>query len=695
MKTIKFKITFSIIICSFITAVVIGFLSIFFVGKETNKSAEKELLQTCENSKSQIDGMISRVEQSVNTLSDISLKKLDVNRFKTDSKYVDDFTKEITDDVLEFAENTDGAITVYVRYNPDFTSPTSGLFLSRNNTDSAFDSLTPTDFSMYDKNDTEHVGWYYIPVENKAPIWMNPYLNKNINVYMISYVVPLYVDGTSIGIIGMDIDFSKITDISDKVKAFEKGYAFLTGEDGSIIHHKQLEVGTDLDKIDGGKLKAVKKFITNKQSDGKVIEYTYKNTDKKLVSNSLCNGMKIALTAPVRQIEDGTFILENNIVVFMIISVILSTIIGIFISSGIANPIKKLTTIITSTSKLDFHKTGEGEKLSKRKDETGKMAKAVSEMREALRNLVSNVENVEKGITENVEKLDSIMKENNAISEDNSATTEEMAAGMQETNSNTNMMVENIEGVKKNSSGIQQLVEKGKEDSISVSARAKELCTSTSVSSNKTMEVYESMRKRTHDAMEQSKAVARINELTQDIKDISSQTNLLALNANIEAARAGESGRGFAVVASEIGSLAEQTLSTVDGINDIVNEVNQAVENMSDCMETIMNFVEQTVVKDYNSFSVIGEQYENDAEQFSMSMEQIHNEVSDLNSRLEEIAVALEQINTTIGQSSVGVNLIAEKSCEAVTKTMEGYKCLEDNKESVEKLKEIVNLFKI
>ena len=72
------------------------------------------------------------------------------------------------------------------------------------------------------------------------------------------------------------------------------------------------------------------------------------------------------------------------------------------------------------------------------------------------------------------------------------------------------------------------------------------------------------MKDKADAAVEQSKAVQKINDLTNEIKEISSQTNLLALNANIEAARAGEAGRGFAVVASEIGSLASQTLSTVE-----------------------------------------------------------------------------------------------------------------------------------
>jgi len=76
--------------------------------------------------------------------------------------------------------------------------------------DAEFKSLTPTDFSSYDKDDLEHVGWYYIPVNNGKPTWMEPYLNSNINVYMISYVVPIVIDNVKVGIVGMDIDFKEM-----------------------------------------------------------------------------------------------------------------------------------------------------------------------------------------------------------------------------------------------------------------------------------------------------------------------------------------------------------------------------------------------------------------------------------------------------------------------------------------------------
>ena len=69
----------------------------------------------------------------------------------------------------------------------------------------------------------------------------------------------------------------------------------------------------------------------------------------------------------------------------------------------------------------------------------------------------------------------------------------------------------------------------------------------------------------------------------------------------------------FSVVATEIGALASQTFQTVDGINEIVKDVNEAVANMTECIQVIMNFLEETVVADYSTFGQVGERYEKDA----------------------------------------------------------------------------------
>ena len=695
MKSIRMKITVAIVICSLITACIISLLSISDTRKLSTAAAEKQLVLTCENTGEEINALISRIEQSVDTITDIAMERLEFSKFKNNSEYEKEYTNGLMEDFFTFAEHTDGAITAYIRYNPEFTEPTSGIFLTRNDTESAFESVTPTDFSMYDPTDLAHVGWYYLPVANKAPLWMDPYLNANINVYMISYVVPLYENGTSVGILGMDIDFGQLTDLVDQSIAFDSGYSFVLSSTGNVLYHKEIEAGADLAEYNGGELASVKEFVMDPANQGKTLQYRLNGDAKYLSYVELKNGMKLVLTAPVEEIRAEANALSIQILLFLVMGIVIAIILGVLVGSTIAKPIKRITEIIKQTAQLNFHRTSDIDKMMKIRDETGVMAKAVHEMRSVLRELVNNMENVKDDLVENMQRLDDVMRENNSISEDNSATTQELAAGMEETTASATMIVSNIDAIQANVEDIRGLSEREQQESKAIMARARDLRDNTNASNEKAMGIYADMKVRTEEAIEKSKVVAKINELTEDIRSISSQTNLLALNANIEAARAGEAGRGFAVVATEIGALANQTFQTVDGINEIVADVNDAVSNMTNCIQVIMNFLEETVVKDYNVFGQVGERYENDAQSFAEAMQHIYSEISELNRKITEIVDAMEGVNYTITESATGVNMIAEKSGVAVAKTLEGYDHLRESATSLELLKEFIEKFKV
>lgn len=231
MKSIKFKISLAILICSILIAILIGFESISNSTNVAETNSREKLTLICQNKTSELNATITKVEESVNTLSEIALENLDdVDKFSADAQYVQNYQDSIEAIAKKFGENTDGAMTFYIRFNPQITPPTSGIFYSKPDEKSDFEKLVPTDFSKYDPSDMEHVGWYYIPVNAKKPTWLDPYLNSNINVYMVSYVVPLFKDGKSIGIVGMDIEFKNIQGIVENTKVYDSGYAFLLNE---------------------------------------------------------------------------------------------------------------------------------------------------------------------------------------------------------------------------------------------------------------------------------------------------------------------------------------------------------------------------------------------------------------------------------------------------------------------------------
>jgi methyl-accepting chemotaxis protein len=205
--------------------------------------------------------------------------------------------------------------------------------------------------------------------------------------------------------------------------------------------------------------------------------------------------------------------------------------------------------------------------------------------------------------------------------------------------------------------------------------------------------MYEQIKERKEVAIAGLSAVEKIDELTAAIVEISDQTSLLSLNATIEAARAGEAGRGFAVVAQEIGNLAHRSLETINNINAITAEVNIAVKNITDSMTDTTNFMENTVLVDYDNFNQIGVQYMNDADTFKKGMNNISEDINVLDEAMQQVSVAVQNINRTIGETSVGVNNIADKTANVVNATSDNYELTSNTVERIEELREIVDRF--
>lgn len=692
MKSIKSKVTILVVLCSVISVMLCGTLSSFKSMKVSNEDAEQIMSQTCKSSAQDLDLTLSKIEQSVDTLANITTASIeDFSRFKKDNAYVTEITKALEPIALQFANETEGALTYYIRYNPDFTEPTSGIFATKNAEDEPFEQLTPTDFSSYEPTDLEHVGWYYTPVNNGKPTWMDPYLNSNINVYMISYVVPIFIDGESVGIVGMDIDFSKLQTKIDNITAYDTGYAFLVNADNQIMHHKSLEYGTAL-KDASSKLDEA---LVNNDNQYKEISYTYNGEKMGGFYCVLQNGMKLVITVPNAELIANTTSIIKISLIAELVSILLSIVVGMLLSSKMVRPIKTMTRIIQKQGDLDLKKDAQMDNLVKMKDETGDMARAVNVMNEKLRAMVKLLEDTGTSVLNNSKFLGTSSKAVGEMCDDNSATTQELAATMEEAASSTERVNENVGMITNHAKVIMDLSQKGESESKEILIRANNLSTKVQGANENTKKIYEEIAQQKMVAIEKAKSVEQINTLTQNIMEISSQTNLLALNASIEAARAGEAGKGFAVVAEEIGNLAIQTRDSVQNIETIIGEVNEAVNNLATCLNTSMDFLESTVMEDYGEFLNVSEQYAKDATNFESGMREIAESVEKLDQAIDHIAVSMEDIGKMTNEAANGISLVAEKTVEIVEKMTAEDNLVKGNTEYAGQLSDIVGRFSV
>ncbi|MGN0485361.1 MAG: methyl-accepting chemotaxis protein [Lachnospiraceae bacterium] len=477
-----------------------------------------------------------------------------------------------------------------------------------------------------------------------------------------------------------------------QMKGVDSAYMYLVSQDGTMLYHPTAEkIGQPVENsvIKG----VVEELASGKKPENKVVDYAFNGvikyagyalTDQNLIV--VMSADKDEIVAPI-----------NNMLAQMIgIGVLLAGICTVFayvVSHFICKPIKQITDIVGNTATLDLSQSVGSEKLRERKDETGLMAEEVHQMRKSLRGMVGNIEDISAQITEYMSTLQETIGEVDQMCSDNSATTQQLAAGMEETAANTVDINDNMQVIKQGAERISQLAEQGAESSNDVMTRAKNLGRKTQQASDRTVEMYRNVKEKSQAAIEGSKAVQKINELTNSIMEISSQTSLLALNANIEAARAGEAGKGFAVVATEIGSLANQTAETIANIENIVKNVNEAVGNMTECMADTTQFLEQTVLGDYKEFQEVSEQYQEDADVFRNSMTDVKSAVLSFSDLVESAARALDGIKDTVNEASEGVTDIAEKTTDMVGKTNLTHEKVTQCLKCVDDLREMVNKF--
>ena len=386
-------------------------------------------------------------------------------------------------------------------------------------------------------------------------------------------------------------------------------------------------------------------------------------------------------------------LVSNGIVI--IISVILIIVAIYCVMKYVIKPIIATNKDIRDI--IDGIDNGEGD-LTKRvrvisNDEIADLGNGINlfmdKLQEILKLIIENTNYMENVVAE----VDGSVVKSNDSASDLSAMTEELSATMQDVglsvntiNDNADDILKDVEVIATKSDNINQFSKEMKANAEKIESDARYNMVQTGEKVGNILDVL-------NKAIEDSKSVDQVNNLTNDILNISSQTNLLALNASIEAARAGEAGKGFAVVADEIRQLADSSRETANKIQSINSVVVAAVNNLSDNANNLVSYLQQTILPEFQTFVDGGVKYKENASYIENAMDEFVEKTDVLKKNMDEIAHSINTITTVVDDGAAGVNNAAISTQDLVEDIVNISNKMIENKGIAQNLKNSTNIF--
>lgn len=227
MKSIQSKFLIMIISGMLILAMAITFTSLFYIGRVLNDDSDIITESVADTEALRINHYLKDIEYLVMTMENYATTTLaSRSHILKVEKLRQEYEEEAANAVRAAMENIDGIMAFYLRLAPEYVGYEYAGFYEGKVNENAKKFVEKELNSQLTGWEGE---WYSLPVENGAPIWLAPYECTVTGVEIVSYVNPIYVDNTLIGVVGVDVKFSKITDMVADISVYNNGFAYLAG----------------------------------------------------------------------------------------------------------------------------------------------------------------------------------------------------------------------------------------------------------------------------------------------------------------------------------------------------------------------------------------------------------------------------------------------------------------------------------
>jgi methyl-accepting chemotaxis protein len=287
------------------------------------------------------------------------------------------------------------------------------------------------------------------------------------------------------------------------------------------------------------------------------------------------------------------------------------------------------------------------------------LEKNINDVNKQMLNLTSTADNATRSVEDASKSVNQIAKNAGMVSENaqkSSEGIEQMAKAMQDMSAAVEEITSSMESVSAQANSAKDNAKNG----AALAENVNKDMTEITKSSENVYSIVKDIEKQMND----------IGKIIILIRDLASQTNLLALNAAIEAARAGEHGRGFAVVASEVKSLAQESRSSAEKIEEMITQLNAATKKATDAMELSKSLVSKGVSESSQALEVF--------KMIQKASEAVANSAGEVAAATQEQAATTEEITASVTEVSGLIERTAKEAGDAAAATEESAAAIDE-----------------
>lgn len=362
------------------------------------------------------------------------------------------------------------------------------------------------------------------------------------------------------------------------------------------------------------------------------------------------------------------------IVVLVVVAVVLSTVASLVVSGSITKPLQTVTKRVSIIANGDL--TGEDIEV-RSLDEVGQLAVSFNKMKSSVSEILKKVLASTDNLKDSMNSVTISMEENTQSSTRIAEAVMEMDEKLKQQQSEVSKIVSQIQEM-------EAIAEAVVSNADHISANSKETMNNAEKGAVQ-LEQYIAQMNAINTAIEEVNAIfagfnenaVKMNHSLKSISDIASQTNLLSLNASIEAARAGDAGRGFAVVADEIRKLADDSQMAAKEIGQMIDTIQSESENMSSKLKESVRQLRQgneLTEETKNNFALI----KNGTDEVSESVSEIIAKLKNLSGKINETSNSadviwsaanasvtdIDEINATVAEESANIESVSQTSTD-------------------------------